>query len=179
MELKKNLAKRQKAIISEWFDRVVDTYPSDTARMIKTQKDPFENPVGSATLTGLRGLLDLLLNRKVFGEKEAPAINQFLDPIIRIRAVQAFTPAHATGFVFALKEIIRKHATDQNDAKALFNLDANIDKMALSAFDIYMRCRETLYEIKANETRNRTYRAFHRAGLLVGDDDDTKEGLNR
>jgi hypothetical protein len=183
MQLTKILAKQQKAIVKKWFDVVVDSYPADTARMLKTQKDPFDNPVGSATVTGLRGLYDLLQTRQIFGEKEASQMHLFLDPIIRIRAVQAFTPAHATGFVFGLKKIIRDHVSDKDDLKALFRLDANIDTMALAAFDIYMRCRETLYEIKANETRQSTYRAFDRAGLLVGQDNADqdnadKEGLN-
>jgi len=34
-------------------------------------------------------------------------------------------------------------------------------------FDIYMMCREKIYELKANEVRNRTYRAFKRANLIT------------
>jgi len=36
----------------------------------------------------------------------------------------------------------------------------------LLAFDIYMECREKVYEIKANESKDRTLRAFARAGLI-------------
>jgi len=32
---------------------VVDTYPADTSRFLKSQKDPFANPVGGATIQGL------------------------------------------------------------------------------------------------------------------------------
>jgi hypothetical protein len=33
-----------------------------------------------------------------------------------------------------------------------------------------MSCREKIYEIAANETRNQTFRAFKRAGLIVEPD---------
>jgi hypothetical protein len=32
-----------------------------------------------------------------------------------------------------------------------------------------MACREKIYELKANETRNRTFKAFERAGLIKKD----------
>ncbi|MEE8542029.1 MAG: hypothetical protein V3S66_10250, partial [Desulfobacterales bacterium] len=49
----------------------------------------------------------------------------------------------------------------------LRSLETNIDRVGLMAFDIYMRCREKIYEIKANETKNSTFNAFKRAGLLA------------
>jgi hypothetical protein len=32
-----------------------------------------------------------------------------------------------------------------------------------------MACREKIYELKANEARDRTFRAFERAGLISKD----------
>jgi hypothetical protein len=166
MRLQELLAQNKTAIIDKWFGVVVDSYPADTARFIKTQKNPFSNPVGGTTLKGLTGLIDELL-----GEMNSDAINSFLDPIIRIRAVQSFTPSQATSFVFSLKKIIRNqlNKSDLNDNGLLTELsefDNKIDVIGLMAFDVYMKCREKIYQIKANEERNRTFSAFERAGLI-------------
>jgi hypothetical protein len=48
----------------------------------------------------------------------------------------------------------------------LSQLDRKIDIIGLAAFDIYMRCREKIYQIKANEEKYRTFFAFERAGLI-------------
>jgi hypothetical protein len=35
-------------------------------------------------------------------------------------------------------------------------VEGRIDQMALLAFDLFMRCRERIYEIKENEAKRRT-----------------------
>ena len=40
------------------------------------------------------------------------------------------------------------------------------------AFDIFMGCKERLYDIKANEEKNKVYKAFKRAGLITEIQDD-------
>jgi hypothetical protein len=162
--------KYKRTIVQKWFDSVVRTYPADTARFLKRQKDPFANPVGRTTYKGLEGMYDQLL-----GEMDPQAIVPFLDPIIRIRAVQDFTPSRAAGFVFNLKGIIRETIGDQVREKegleALMAIEERIDRIGLLAFDIFMGCREKVYQLKANEIRNRVFSAFHRAGLV----EDTSE----
>jgi hypothetical protein len=166
MRLQELLAQKKTAIIDEWFNLVAETYPADTAGFIKRQKDPFSNPVGGTTKKGLAGIVDELL-----GEMNPSQIDSFIDPIIRIRAVQDFTPSRAVSFVFSLKNIIREYLTkgDFNDHMILDELsqiDQKIDLVGLIAFDIYMKCREKIFQIKANEEKNRTFSAFERAGLI-------------
>lgn len=166
MNFEELLAKNKTAVIDKWFGVVIDSYPSDTARFIKSQKDPFSNPVGGTTLKGLNGLMDELL-----GEMNPDTINSFLDPIIRIRAIQSFTPSQATSFVFSLKKIIRdsiinKKSDDYQISAELSQFEQKIDSIALMAFDIYMKCREKIFQLKANEEKNRTYKVFERAGLI-------------
>ena len=99
------------------------------------------------------------------------AIKTYLDPIVRIRAIQDFTPSQATGFILLLKKVLREHLEDelQNAAHArqLLAFESKIDQLCLLAFDVYMDCKEKIYELSANETRNRTFKAFKRAGLIV------------
>jgi hypothetical protein len=172
MEFRNLLEKRKAEIVRKWFDAVADTYPADTSRFLKSQKDPFANPVGSTTLHGLQSAFEELL-----GEKKPERIREFLDPIIRIRAVQSFTASHATAFIFYLKHIVKELA-DKEACKPedIFAFWSELDEAALIAFDIYMMCREKVYEIKATEQRDRTFRAFHRAGL-VNETPEDKPGL--
>jgi hypothetical protein len=98
------------------------------------------------------------------------AVTSHLDAIIRIRAVQNFTPSQAIAFVLSLKKVLRENLTkelrDSRIASELVTFETKIDRLCLMAFDIYMQCREKIFQIRANETRNRTFKAFARAGLI-------------
>ncbi|WP_372678391.1 RsbRD N-terminal domain-containing protein [Desulfosarcina sp.] len=157
------LAAKKQEILESWFQATVDSYPAETARFIKSQKDPFANPVGQATYRSLEALVEALTaghGREV--------MTTALDPILRIRAVQTFTPSMATSFVFSLKQIIRQHLPgDGRDADVDMNaLDRQIDEMAMAAFDIYVACREKIYELKATESRKQFFGSLKRAGLI-------------
>ena len=176
MKLEKLLSQHKTALVKRWFDEVVRTYPVDTAKFLKQQKDPFANPVGRTTLNGLEALFDVLTTGM-----DREAINSFLDPIIRIRAIQDFTPTQATSFILFLKQIIRetlgKEFQDPQVMTAFMDFESKIDDLCLMAFDIYVKCREKLYQIQANEMRNTTFRAFQRAGLVKDVPDEDSPGL--
>jgi hypothetical protein len=158
-----SLAAKKQEILHSWFQATVDSYPVETARFLKNQKDPFANPVGQTTYQSLDTLVDALTTgagREVMAKA--------LDPILRIRAVQTFTPSKATSFVFQLKQIVRQHLPgDGRDADVDMNaLDRQIDEMAMAAFDIYVACREKIYELKATESRKQFFGSLKRAGLI-------------
>ncbi len=145
---------------------VIKTYAPDTSQFLKTQKDAFANPVGNTTLQGLKELYAQLPQAT-----DRVALKKILDPIIRIRAVQAFDPSQALGFIFNLKQIFRTHlnakSVKSQAPDAIQQLDYKLDQIGLIAFDVYMECREKIYQIKANETKDRALRAFVRAGLIT------------
>ena len=163
--LEKILKKNKAAIAKQWFDLAAQTYAIDTAQFLKSQTDPFANPVGNAMMTGLVGILEQLIHTM-----DPSALHSHLDSIIRIRAVQDFTPSQATAFILSFKKVLRDHLSkelqDSRLAAEFIELESKIDQICLMAFDIYMQCREKVYQISANETRNRTFRAFERAGLI-------------
>jgi len=167
MRLNNLLAQRKTAIIKKWFALAIETYPSDTAKFLKRQKDPFANPVGRTIYKGLEALFDQLLQGI-----NHEALASCLDPIIKIRAIQNFSPSQAVGFIFFLKNVIRKtlhkEITKEQIADELLLLESRIDELVLIAFNLYTQCREKIYELKANEMKNRTFRAFERAGLVSG-----------
>jgi hypothetical protein len=180
MRLNNLLEQRKTTIIKDWFVLAIETYPPDTASFLKRQKDPFANPVGRTVSRGLEGLFNELLK-----EMDYETITSFLDPIIRIRAIQNFSPAQAISFIFLLKKTIRKNIKKETLEEQLFDelllFESKIDRLVMIAFNLYMQCREKICELKANEMRNTTYKAFKRAGLvreMPVDEPDVKSNVN-
>ncbi len=171
----KIISAKRSDILDEWFALVVETYPAETSRFLKSQKNQFANPVGRAVRNGVADLFDELVRGL-----DPVTAGACLDPMIRIRAIQNFTPSEAVGFVFMLKKVLRKllgrETREQNLTGELEAFESKIDELALIAFDVYMKCREKIYEIKANEFRNRHYSAFRRAGLISEVPDDPERG---
>lgn len=171
MNLKSHLSEKKAVILKKWFDAVADTYAEQTAGFLKKQKAQFTNPVGYSLAEGLEGLYDSLLQGMI-PEK----VKLFLDGIIRIRAIQEFTPSEAVAFIFQLKKVARQELgaevlQQQGMTEALLSFDSAIDDLALFSFDIYMQCREKIYELKANEARNMTFRLLQQAKLIVDNQD--------
>jgi len=169
-DLENLICKNKAAIIKKWFEAVVQSYPADTAEFLSGQSDQFANPVGNITRESLHGLLEHLVEAA-----DLSTAARHLDPILRVRAVQNFTPSQATAFVFQLKPVLRQTFKKQLGqgrlADDLAGLEDRIDRLGLMAFDVYMACKEQIYRLKASETRNRVFRAFERAGLVANGSD--------
>jgi len=163
MSLKTVLSERKAAIVNTWFDQVVGDYPPDSAAIFKRQKDPFANPVGHIARESLGGLVDQLL-----GDMDAAALRGFLDPIIRVRAVQSFTPSQAVSFIYSLRRIFRESLGERGGAEADWSaLDRDVDRLALLAFDLYMECREHLFQLRTDDIHIRAVKTLRRAGLIA------------
>jgi hypothetical protein len=181
MDLNKFFKEKKSAFLKRWFNLIVETYPDEATRFLKYQKDRFANPVGH----DLSQALDRLYEEVVSGvdsQRAAPA----LDQIIRIRAIQNFSPSQAVAFVFFLKTVIRDALEEEirqsGIKEELLIIETRIDQLALLAFDQYMGCREKLYDLKANEIRRDTYRLLQRAniiGELPASDLNSEEGNDR
>jgi len=139
------------AIAQEWLERVVATYPRQTAQLLLREKDAFRNPIGYA----LRKELPVL-TAEVLGEMNRERLSAALENIIRMRAVQNFSASESVGFVFMLKRILRERWKGWEEERAA--VEERIDAAALIAFDLYMKCREKIYEVVASEARRRVAR---------------------
>ena len=166
MKLEKLLLEKGPAILGKWLKLILESYPADTQRFLKKQKDPFANPIRHTISKEIENIYKELL-KGVDPERVSP----FLDRIIRIRAVQDFSPSQAIAFVFLLKraisEILDKEIREHQLSADLLALGAQIDELALVAFDVYMGRREKIYAISANEARNQVYRLLQKKGLLA------------
>ena len=168
MDFEGLLLKKRSGIVKKWIHVVVNTYAPETSTFLTTNKDRFANPVGAAIHIHLESLFDALISAAPSEE-----ISGCLDKIIRIRAVQDFTPSRAVGFIFPLKQIIKdelkKEIVKESAQKELSEIESRIDSIALQAFDIYMSCREKINQIKQNELRKTGFSA--RDGIRGSDKD--------
>jgi len=137
---------------------------------MRNQNNQFANPVGAAIVSGAEALFDWVMSGS---HDYSTDVVRRLDDIVRIRAVQQFSASDAVGFIFLLKKSLResipeKMTRDLDLVGELLNLESRIDSLVLKAFDIYMKCREKLFEMRAMEIRNRTSRILERACMKYG-----------
>ncbi len=159
MALGNILSQNQKAILKRWFDLILETYPTDTAAMMRKDRNQFTNPVGSTISREIEFLFKKLCESSPLEKCDAS-----LDSILKIRSVQDFSPSEAVGFIFLLKRAIGETLKDEICKESIMDewlkFQAKIDDLALRAFDIYMGCREKVCEIRINQARAEKEMAF-------------------
>ena len=165
IKLKDLIEGNRTVILARWFDTIMESYPTDNTGFFKKQEDRFANPVGHAFSQGLESILGALIEEKDLAEGLP-----FLDDIIKVRAVQDFTPAKAVNFIFILKKVVReelkKEIRQDQIEEELLNFESNIDDLALFAFDIYVKCREQLNQLKVDELKRMTFTLLKKANLM-------------
>ena len=151
--LDREIEEHRGEILRRWIEGVIDNYPEETGKFLRTQSDRFANPVGASLREGLTELLDGVL-RGV----EPDELTSALDRVIRVRAVQEFSPSAAVGFVFDLKDLLHEvtKGAGADAADSLDALDDRIERLGLHAFDVYMNCREQMWSIRMQEIRNQS-----------------------
>ena len=158
MDIQQTLKKNKSLFLKEWFKATINTYPKDSARILGKDSNRFDNPVGAITRESLEDILDLITDKFT-----AETLEKALDPIIRIRAVQAFTASDAVSFIFTLKKI----GEDLLDESFQKQFDRMVDQIALAGFNKFMKCKEEIFLLKSTESKRRIHRAFERAGLVA------------
>lgn len=152
--LKELLSNKKSIIIEKWIRSVADSYPVETSKFLRQQKNRFSNPVGYSISSSAENLFDGLLSGN-----DLENVKEALSGIIKIRAVQEFSPSQAVGFIFLLKKIIRdelsREINTENYINELLEIETAIDGMALTAFDLYMDSREKLFQIRVKEFKAR------------------------
>jgi hypothetical protein len=147
------LLPKKEAMAARWTEIVHGTYPFDTIGFLRTRTDRFANPVGFRTEEAARVLMDVLFS----DHPDENALRNAVEEIIRVRAVQDFSPEVAVGVIFALKDIVRRTVNEAGRLAevmpALLHLESRVDAVALMAFGAYARCRETLHHLKMDEFR--------------------------
>lgn len=165
MKLKDLLEEKKSAILKKWFETIIETYPTDTSGFLKKQKDRFTNPVGYSITQGAENILQALLE-----DKDLSQGLPYLEDIIKVRAIQDFTPARAIAFVFYLKIVVReeleKEIRQKQIYEALLSFETKVDDLALLAFNIYSECRDQLNNVKIAELKRMTFSLMKNANVL-------------
>ena len=155
------LAAQRGVLLADWLARTLETYPAATRDFLAGEKDSFRNPVGHTLRERLASLLEGLL-----GAQEVTDLVPNLEPVVRLRAVQDFTPGEALSFLFLLKDVVREEMARLGESASTETkrLEARIDRLALAAFDLYVKCREEICTIQVNEAKRSLFVQLRRAG---------------
>lgn len=166
-------AARREELLGMWVERFISSYPLQSAGFVRTSTDPFANPVGQTTRASLGILFDA-----VIGLDASPReVKGALDDLIRLRAIQDFTPSQAVGPLFLLKDILRAALFAADSSKSdggkrrpereeggvslpscetlegFFSAAARLDSLALLALDLYSADRERIFRMRVNEVK--------------------------
>ena len=128
-------------VLEPWLAAAAGAYGGMFAEHTVGERDPFRNPIGHTLRTSLTVLV-----REFFGAMQPAAIDAAFADIMALRSIQALAVEQAVGFVFALRGLVRETAEMRP-----VEVEARIDRLALSAFRQYLACRERLAELKLNE----------------------------
>lgn len=145
------LKKHQEEIVDAWVDYALSTYTS--SRFFKKEQDKFANPVGG----NIRESFTQLFASLVAGGDSATFIEP-LEQFIIIRSVQQFSPSQALAPINAIKHIVRdiigKDKERSHLVNELYDFEFSVDLAVLAGFDIYMKYRERLYQVRIDEIRS-------------------------
>jgi len=150
--IKEVLAEKKLSIVGKWTDRILKTYPEGTLKFLKADRNRFSNPVGNIICNNADNIYD-----EIISSNDPEILRSLLTDIIKIRAVQDFTPCNAVGFIYILKKIICEElnelVSDTKFMNEFYEVNERIDRIALLAFDIYMECKEKVHRLRINEIR--------------------------
>ncbi len=153
MKLKDFLWQKRSTILTQWFEEALAAYPAVGKNFFRDKKSRFENPVGSTIRESLEGLYGEFLRGW-----EEERILPFLDALIRLRAVQQLSPSQAVSFLPSLKKIVRlelaREAGCQHLLEEFQDFAAEVGRLTLLSFDLYMSCREKVHEMKIKELKS-------------------------
>ena len=165
MKINESLAEKKKVILEKWFDLIINSYPSDSSNFLRNETNQFNNPVGYTISNDLEKVFDVIV-----GDSEYDQLADCFESIVKIRTVQDFTPSQAVAFVLQLKGIIREEMDEslqeRNALNELLEFEAKIDRACLVCFDSYMKCKEKIFQLQANEAKLRVYKLLERTNLI-------------
>ena len=156
---------RRATLLPRWTELFFAAYPLDGPGFLRTQTDPFANPVGRIVRESLPVLYDAVAGN----DTDPEAVRAALADLVRLRAVQDMPPAKAVGPVFLLKtllreivlpEFLRQDAGGGNTAGAevarlneYLAVESRVDSLGLVALDLYAGDREKVFNLRVEEIK--------------------------
>lgn len=157
MRLREFLRGNKGDVEDAWVEAVLSSYSPDAATIFKRESDRFANPVGHSARHTLTAIYSRLFDHDT-PRLERDELRPILEDFVKIRAVQDFTPARAVEFVYLLKEVARRAVARQRQLEVAAadwqEFHDALDTLALQVFDLYMACRERLYQARLHEYKS-------------------------
>ncbi len=174
-ELRSFLTAREERISAAWTKRMRATLPDGGGSFPSAVGDRFRNPMGAIMQGGAEGV-----TRALLAGASREELSHRIDELIHLRAVQGLPPSRALAFIPELKDVIRKEVGEREfPAGELAELDRAVDDLLFLSFDVYLRCREQIFELRARSMRDRSYKLMERAGFLWEEEPKQDSGMNR
>jgi hypothetical protein len=151
------LEKSRTTLVSRWTDTAASVYPFAAVGLLRTQKNPFVNPAGRRA----DHLAELLFSAVLGQKHDEPALAAALEEFIRVQAVQDMPAERSLAVLFVYTDIFRAFLSERNkdpemeDYAELLRMETRQNTLALSAFGMYARVRETLFAAQLEDTRRR------------------------
>jgi hypothetical protein len=150
MNLKCLLLQKKEAILQGWLNEIYGSYVTGTDKFLQNGNDRFANPVGYTISANAGRLLDALISGDDPG-----TLHGCLEKIIRIRAVQDFTPAQSVAFMTELKTIIRSRvlpsAVKYGLLEELNEFETQIDSLGCTSAELYVNIKNQIRELVVKE----------------------------
>jgi hypothetical protein len=150
--LEQVLISKKGAIIEAWHHAVMATYAAEARAFLTSEKDPFCNPVGHV----LHRTGDALFEIAMTGVERERAEEDLAD-IVRIRAVQDFSPSQALSFVDAMRQAIRHEVlpvvAEEAGFRHLLRIESRLHEAMLVAVDLYVACKKRIDDIRVKEAQ--------------------------
>lgn len=164
--LESRIAGRREELVARWIELIFGTYPEETRRIWASNRDRFTNPVGQTIRETAGTLFDGILEWK-----DAEAMCQAMERMIKIRTVQDLAPSAGLSFVFLLKKVLREAFAGELEAEGrlteLLAYETRVDNVALMAFDAYAGNLRQIFDMRAREIRNAHKTIMRRAKMIV------------
>lgn len=154
MSLKEQLRQKKQELAEAWFAQMLESYPEETRQYFKKTGSSFTNPVGYNLRQSLGNILDELLKDSPDGNR----INDELQMILRIKAVQEVLPSQAVSFVPALKQTVERYCkvkdlVEQSSLSELLDFYSEIDTVGLYAYDLYVESKILIYDLRLTQIK--------------------------
>lgn len=158
MSLNKYLSENRDAILQKWILRSLKRDEKSKKFLSRLSFGEFTDPLGYTVKRELEVLFDAIL-----GDLEGT--HAALDGILRIQAVQGIKPSEAISFIFDLRDILLNEykmlkKADDSVMKEWVVFEDKIHELNRQAFDVYMECREQLFNIKLDEYKRNNFAGF-------------------
>lgn len=141
-------------VLEEWVNAIFDTYPFQTTGFLRTQSDPFVNPVADMTREAARTVYEAVSG----WDKKPSEVKEAIDRFVHMRAVQGFNPSQAMLAFYLLKPVLRKHVLPAMQKagrlKDYLDAESRLDTIVLLGFDMYTESREVVAQNRIDEIKN-------------------------